>query len=189
MEKTIEKKYEELAQDVISFFKYYWERKEHLDYISEVCGDPKEMEPELEEMYSVVDTLAAIKNNAGLSIDTKWYEDKRAEVRKEVDDNIDFYKKQYRVDQPTPNDLYRTLRHLAKEYPQAAYPFDQYAELVDDQEKYALKMEDALSIAAKEYHKDMCKFVPDNYEIAMPDEMVAHWKGQAGILSRKKDKK
>lgn len=92
---TIEEKYNELASDVLDYYKYYWERKESLDYISKVCGEPDELEPELERIYEIVDTLGKIKDNSSLIVGTEWYEEKRGEIRKRIDDNIDFYKRKY----------------------------------------------------------------------------------------------
>lgn len=81
----------------------------------------------------------------------------------------------------TAQEIIGVLHKLAKEYPQAVYPFDEYADFVDDQHRLIDKYDTALETAAEQFHKELVELTPDNVEVILPDELVAEWKTEAGI--------
>ena len=81
----------------------------------------------------------------------------------------------------TAQEIIGVLRKLAQAYPQAVYPFDRYADFVDDQQRLIDRYDDALKLAAEEFEQELIKLTPDDVEVALPSEFIADWKEKAGI--------
>ena len=89
-------KYTELIERLTSDYKYYWERWQHCDYLIELYGEgDSDLVIDWERYRTTLEELGSLRKIAGVVIDTKWYEEKRAEIRKEVDSNADYYKERF----------------------------------------------------------------------------------------------
>lgn len=90
-----EEKYNEMTERALSGYKFYWERFQRCDYLIDIYGEKDSLVEIYESCRLVLSELGALLKIAGIVIDTKWYEEKRAEVHKEVDDNAEHYKEQF----------------------------------------------------------------------------------------------
>ena len=93
---TSEQKYTELAERLTGDYKYYWERWQHCDYLIELYGEGNsDLVIDWERNRAALEALGSLRKVAGVVIDTKWYEAKRAEIRNRIDSNIDYYNKEF----------------------------------------------------------------------------------------------
>ena len=90
-----EGKYNEMTERALVGYKFYWEKFEQCDYLIGIYGEKEDLVIGYESSRLVLSELGELLKIAGIVIDTKWYEEKRAEIRKRVDDNAEHYKEQF----------------------------------------------------------------------------------------------
>lgn len=91
----IAQKYNEMTERALAGYKFYWEKFQRCDYLISIYGEKEDLVIGYESSRLVLAELGALLKIANIVIETKWYEAKCAEIRKEVDDNAEHYKEQF----------------------------------------------------------------------------------------------